>query len=44
MLLVMKRLEDERYIVIKAYKFTILEIFCIIMYCMSAESLHTYVV
>ena len=37
-------LENERYVVIKAYKFTIFEIlgefFCINIYCMSALSLH----
>ena len=43
-LLVMKTLEDERYVVIKAYKCTVSEIwrdfFCIGMYCVYVVSLH----
>ena len=39
-LLVIKTLENERYVVIKAYKLTVFEIFCIVIYCMSALSLH----
>ena len=44
MLFLMKTLEDEWYIVIKAYNFTIYEIlrnlFCVLIYCMSTLSLH----
>ena len=44
-LLVMKTLEDERYVVIKAYKCTVSEIWrdfiCISIYCMYVVSLHT---
>ena len=40
MLFVMKQHKDEWYIVIKAYKFTGFEIFCIIIYCMSALSIN----
>jgi len=40
----MKTLEDEWYAVIEAYKLTCFEIlrdfFCIVIYCMSALSLH----
>ena len=43
-LLVMKTLEDEQYVVIKAYKFTVFEIWrdfkCLVIYCMSTLSLH----
>jgi len=39
MLFVMKTLEDDRYIVINAYKYKEFEsIFCIIMYCVFALS------
>ena len=41
----MKTLEDERYVVIKAYKCTVSEIwrdfFCISIYCVYVVSLHT---
>ena len=44
-LLVMTTLEDERYVVIKAYKCTVSEIwrdfFCISIYCVYVVSLHT---
>ena len=44
-LLVMKTLEDERYVVIKAYKCAVSEIwrdfFCISIYCVYVVSLHT---
>jgi len=40
----MKALEDEWYVVIKAYKLAVFEIlgdfFCIAIYCVSALSLH----
>ena len=36
----MKTLEDEWYVVVKAYMFTIFERFFIIIYCVSALSLH----
>ena len=42
-LLVMKTPEDERYVVIKAYKCTVSEIwrfFCISIYCVYVVSLH----
>ena len=39
-LLVMKALEDEWYVVKKACKFPAFEIFCIVIYCVSALSLH----
>jgi len=44
----MKTLKDKRYIVIKAYKFTILRVFSIIIYYMSAlfldiESINTMI-
>ena len=43
---VLKTLEDERYVVIKAYKCTVSEIwslrfFCISIYCVYVVSLHT---
>ena len=43
MLLVMKTLEDEWYIVIKAYKFTVFVLYCHILYiyCVSAISLQS---
>jgi len=38
----MKTLEDEWYVVIKAYKFTIFKILGLSqLYCMSVQSLHT---
>jgi len=41
-LLVMKTLEDEQYVVIKAYKFTVFEIWrdFNVLSCVSALSLH----
>ena len=36
----MKTLEDDWYVVIKAYKCTVSEIFCIDMYCVYVVSLH----
>ena len=38
-LLAMKTLEDERYVVIKTYKYTVSD--CISIYCMSVVSLAT---
>ena len=41
-LLVMKTLEDERYVVIKAYKCAdLVRFFCISIYCVYVVSLHT---
>ena len=44
-LLVMKTLEDERYVVIKAYKCDgfrdLVRFFCISIYCVYVVSLHT---
>jgi len=38
----MKTLKDERYIVIKAYKFTVLRVFSIIIYCMHVRTIPRY--